>query len=363
GSSSMTRIAGPGGMRSMRQCSPPGRPSGNSPFGVAGRPPGRRRGRTEGIRRHGPRPGDALRDGRRTLRGGPAAVGGSRHASAAARSRPLGRCQADPAALRGSDARRLPLAGSAPDTARRVKWSGRLDLNQRPLAPHASALPGCATPRTAQILRRALTWFKRNFAGAAQELAHRLEPGTDVAERGQRLGVRRGELELLVPRPRLLLEALLRAFEGEAILVQQGLDPEHHLDVVLPVHALAGVVLARAKQLELGFPVPEDVRRHAGDVGHLADPEEQLVGNPRLGAAPIPLPVAVGHRWFTWALSPFEGLNVSTRRAVISISLPVCGLRPLREAFLRSLKWPNPTIFTSLPCPNARIMLSNTAST
>ena len=28
-------------------------------------------------------------------------------------------------------------------------WSGRLDLNQRPLAPQASALPGCATPRKA----------------------------------------------------------------------------------------------------------------------------------------------------------------------------------------------------------------------
>ena len=26
-------------------------------------------------------------------------------------------------------------------------WSGRRDLNSRPLAPHASALPGCATPR------------------------------------------------------------------------------------------------------------------------------------------------------------------------------------------------------------------------
>jgi hypothetical protein len=25
--------------------------------------------------------------------------------------------------------------------------SGRLDSNQRPLAPHASALPGCATSR------------------------------------------------------------------------------------------------------------------------------------------------------------------------------------------------------------------------
>src|SRR6266496_3908878 len=27
------------------------------------------------------------------------------------------------------------------------RWSGRQDLNLRPLAPQASALPGCATPR------------------------------------------------------------------------------------------------------------------------------------------------------------------------------------------------------------------------
>ena len=27
-------------------------------------------------------------------------------------------------------------------------WSGRLDSNQRPLEPHSSALPNCATPRT-----------------------------------------------------------------------------------------------------------------------------------------------------------------------------------------------------------------------
>ena len=32
---------------------------------------------------------------------------------------------------------------------RRAK-SGRLDSNQRPLAPHASALPGCATSRMIQ---------------------------------------------------------------------------------------------------------------------------------------------------------------------------------------------------------------------
>ena len=29
--------------------------------------------------------------------------------------------------------------------------SGRLDSNQRPLTPHASALPGCATPRLGRL--------------------------------------------------------------------------------------------------------------------------------------------------------------------------------------------------------------------
>ena len=28
-----------------------------------------------------------------------------------------------------------------------MEWSGRLDLNQRPLRPERSALPNCATPR------------------------------------------------------------------------------------------------------------------------------------------------------------------------------------------------------------------------
>ena len=28
-----------------------------------------------------------------------------------------------------------------------VNWSGRRDLNPRPLDPQSSALPGCATPR------------------------------------------------------------------------------------------------------------------------------------------------------------------------------------------------------------------------
>lgn len=32
-----------------------------------------------------------------------------------------------------------------------MNWSGRLDLNQRPLVPQTSALPGCATPRSRQV--------------------------------------------------------------------------------------------------------------------------------------------------------------------------------------------------------------------
>ncbi len=34
---------------------------------------------------------------------------------------------------------------------KKVSWSGREDSNLRPLAPHASALPGCATPRKIAI--------------------------------------------------------------------------------------------------------------------------------------------------------------------------------------------------------------------
>src|SRR5215468_3665267 len=69
-----------------------------------------------------------------------------------------------------------PRAGLRPRTPHRLglpaagvgeKWSGRLDLNQRPLAPHASALPGCATPRTARIVRRVPEGFKGKFAEAS----------------------------------------------------------------------------------------------------------------------------------------------------------------------------------------------------
>ena len=38
------------------------------------------------------------------------------------------------------------------ERAKRNEWSGRLDSNQRPPAPKAGALPGCATPRLRRLL-------------------------------------------------------------------------------------------------------------------------------------------------------------------------------------------------------------------
>ena len=44
-------------------------------------------------------------------------------------------------------------------------WSGRGDLNSRPLGPEPSALPSCATPRT----------IKKRYAQSAKRLAQMKE--------------------------------------------------------------------------------------------------------------------------------------------------------------------------------------------
>src|SRR5215472_5503916 len=62
--------------------------------------------------------------------------------------------------------------------------SGRLDLNQRPLAPQASALPGCATPRCEALavmpprLRRV-------------KASRRSLPGQHFGDRGDRIPIAR----------------------------------------------------------------------------------------------------------------------------------------------------------------------------
>src|SRR4051812_34487552 len=43
------------------------------------------------------------------------------------------------------------------------RWSGRRDLNPRPLRPERSALPNCATPRGAVDCTRPLTVLRRRM--------------------------------------------------------------------------------------------------------------------------------------------------------------------------------------------------------
>ncbi len=62
-------------------------------------------------------------------------------------------CRGQVRVLRGLILFFIILTGSKTAVYSRVKyifWSGREDLNLRPLEPHSSALPDCATPR--QIL-------------------------------------------------------------------------------------------------------------------------------------------------------------------------------------------------------------------
>ena len=57
--------------------------------------------------------------------------------------------------------------------------------------------------------------------------------------------------------------------------------------------------------------------------------------------------------YFTASLSALPGLKAGTLLAAISISLPVCGLRPLRAARSRTSKLPKPINCTLSPFARA----------
>src|SRR5258705_352472 len=56
----------------------------------------------------------------------------------------------------------------------REKWSGRLDLNQRPPAPEAGALPSCATPRPRMARPTSASFLPRVFPDERHEHAPRV---------------------------------------------------------------------------------------------------------------------------------------------------------------------------------------------
>src|SRR3989442_4629650 len=139
-------------------------------------------------------------------------------------------------------------------------WSGRQDLNLRPLDPQSSALPGCATPRPTG--RSSQIW------GSASRTQARAQPGealADAAEGVRVLHLFQSKLELVGVAPGLREEPFLGALEREALVVEQGTDALDELEIALAVHALAGGGLLRTEELELGFPVAEDLGGHTAD--------------------------------------------------------------------------------------------------
>src|SRR6185369_5709175 len=222
---------------------------------------------------------------------------------------------------------------------------------------------------------------------------------------------------------RLLAEFLARAFDREAARVQEVLDAKQQLDVAPPVQAVLGAGLAGLEDAELGFPVAKHVRLYADDAGDLADLEVELVAEQRrdgfadlvlvvIGAgalkvgliavfliielvavlrlvliflAGVGLVARVGRRGVLFGigevggsgrwghdaassalivrLRTWLGLNESTRRPEITISSPVCGLRPLRGRFSLITKLPNPEILTFSPCSRRALMTSKIDST
>src|SRR5208283_2590440 len=62
------------------------------------------------------------------------------------------------------------------------KWSGRRDSNSRPLAPHASALPGYATARTRERSARASLGVeaRANHARVPVAAARRAVPAAKI---------------------------------------------------------------------------------------------------------------------------------------------------------------------------------------
>src|SRR5690606_5278020 len=162
--------------------------------------------------------------------------------------------------------RRKKLPGSSPDDSE-GKWSGRLDLNQRPLAPHASALPGCATPRRNGVYPESAIEGRpiRSRPSAPQQLQHVLELGSDLLD--DLLALARVAARLFAGEP------LPCAADREALLVEQAPNLPDDQHVLALIVAAVAAPLHRLQLRKLLLPIAQHVRLHAAELAHLADRE------------------------------------------------------------------------------------------
>jgi hypothetical protein len=75
----------------------------------------------------------------------------------------------------------------------------------------------------------------------------------------------------------LAFEDLAGSGDGVALVVEEGLDAEGHLDVSATVEALAGAAFVGLELGELALPEAEDIGGDLAQSGYLADAEVELV--------------------------------------------------------------------------------------
>src|SRR5262249_61759452 len=120
-------------------------------------------------------------------------------------------------------------------------------------------------------------------------------------------------------------------------------DARTGLHVLAAVERVAGPRLARTQDADPAPPVAQQVRLHADQLGRFADAEVELVGECR-AAHPSDSPAAGGVPPFMTFFSTWLALNVSTRRPEMTISSPVCGVRPFRGRFSLTTTFPRPEV-------------------
>src|SRR5258708_39581383 len=125
---------------------------------------------------------------------------------------------------------------AVPRTAQDMRWSGRLDSNQRPPHPQCDALPGCATPRLARASRQGYPSRQGAAGGRVSRRRRKMKSGRWVGR----------ILAALLALPALYLVA---ALIGSVVPVNRGwaeaaqgttvylADNGVHADIIMPVKA------------------------------------------------------------------------------------------------------------------------------
>ena len=163
------------------------------------------------------------------------------------------------------------------------EWSGRLDLNQRPHPPQGCAIPGFATSRPIQMrsglysfIRLSLAFEKRQESAQSVSQVQQHLPAQKL--RGSLSSRTAGRTTASTSCARVLGIAILLAqvppgaSDRKPLVIQQPLNPQHHLHIFLPVKPVPARTLYRLKHGKFRLPIPQYERFQSGQPADLANP-------------------------------------------------------------------------------------------